>query len=59
MIESLASHAPLGAHPVHSLTDSHRRRAPAYARTCYDHLAGTVAVAITDAMTERALLTGD
>jgi hypothetical protein len=51
MIESLASHAPLGAHPVHSLTDSHRWRAPAYARTCYDHLAGTVAVAITDAMT--------
>lgn len=59
MIESLASHAPLRPTPVHSLSDSHRRRALAYARTCYDHLAGTVAVAITDAMTERSLLTWD
>lgn len=59
MIESLASHAPLRPTPVHSLTDAHRRRALAHARTCYDHLAGTIAVAITDAMTERALLAWD
>ncbi|MBB1244653.1 winged helix-turn-helix transcriptional regulator [Streptomyces durbertensis] len=59
MIESLASHAPLRDTPVRSLTDAHRRRALAHARTCYDHLAGTVAVAITEAMTERSLLTWD
>ncbi|MFF8844842.1 ArsR/SmtB family transcription factor [Streptomyces sp. NPDC015127] len=59
MIESLASHAPLRATPVRSLRDTHRRRALAHARSCYDHLAGTVAVAITDAMTERALLAWD
>lgn len=59
MIESLASHAPLQTIPVRSLADAHRRRALAHARTCYDHLAGAVAVAITDAMAERALLTWD
>ncbi|MFH8294307.1 ArsR/SmtB family transcription factor [Streptomyces sp. NPDC018059] len=59
MIESLASHAPLRATPVRSLADAHRRRALAHARTCYDHLAGTVAVAITEAMTQRALLAWD
>jgi DNA-binding transcriptional ArsR family regulator len=59
MIESLASHAPLRPAPVRSLSDAHRRRALAHARTCYDHLAGAVAVAITDAMTERALLAWD
>ncbi|MGW2531356.1 ArsR/SmtB family transcription factor [Streptomyces sp. NPDC001595] len=59
MIESLASHAPLRPARVRSLRDAHRRRALAHARTCYDHLAGTVAVAITDAMTERALLAWD
>ncbi|WP_156724062.1 ArsR/SmtB family transcription factor [Streptomyces apocyni] len=57
MIESLASHAPLRSTPIRSLSDSHRRRALAHARSCYDHLAGTVAVAITDAMTDRSLLT--
>ncbi|MDG4864717.1 helix-turn-helix domain-containing protein, partial [Streptomyces sp. T-3] len=59
MIESLASHAPMRPAPVRSLSDANRRRALAHARSCYDHLAGTVAVAITDAMTERALLTWD
>ncbi|WP_415951030.1 ArsR/SmtB family transcription factor [Streptomyces sp. KLOTTS4A1] len=56
MIESLAAHAPLKAAPVRSLRDANRRRALAHARSCYDHLAGTVAVAITEAMTERSLL---
>ncbi|MGW7078172.1 ArsR/SmtB family transcription factor [Streptomyces sp. NPDC054866] len=59
MIESLASHAPMRPVPVRSLADAHRRRALSYARSCYDHLAGNVAVAITDAMTERSLLTWD
>ncbi|MGX2995189.1 ArsR/SmtB family transcription factor [Streptomyces sp. JNUCC 64] len=39
-----------------SLSASGRRRALARARTCYDHLAGALGVAITDAMTERGLL---
>ncbi len=59
MIESLAAYAPLRTTPVRSLRDANRRRALAHARSCYDHLAGTVAVAITDAMTERALLAWD
>jgi DNA-binding transcriptional ArsR family regulator len=33
-----------------------RDQALRFARTCYNHLAGTVAVAITDAMAERGLL---
>lgn len=56
MIESLASHAPYTPTPVRSLTDAHRRRALARARTCYDHLAGALGVAVTDAMTRRGYL---
>ncbi|MEU6880419.1 winged helix-turn-helix domain-containing protein [Streptomyces sp. NPDC046712] len=59
MIENLAARAPFRPVPVRSLTDFNRRRALAHARVCYDHLAGTLAVAITDAMTERALLAWD
>ncbi|MGW0735242.1 ArsR/SmtB family transcription factor [Streptomyces sp. NPDC002851] len=59
LIEGLAAHAPPRTTAVRSLRDAHRRRALAHARSCYDHLAGTVAVAITDAMTERALLSWD
>ncbi|MDH6143486.1 DNA-binding transcriptional ArsR family regulator [Kitasatospora sp. GP30] len=39
-----------------TLSGDSRRRALARARTCYDHLAGTLGVAIMDAMTERGLL---
>lgn len=57
LIESLASLAPeRPAGSVRSLSASGRKQALAFARTCYDHLAGTVGVAITDAMTERGLL---
>jgi hypothetical protein len=38
------------------LSADSRRRALARARTCYDHLAGALGVAITDAMTARGLL---
>ncbi|PZF79754.1 transcriptional regulator [Jiangella anatolica] len=50
-----------GAEPAapSSLTTAHRRRALAAARTCYDHLAGTLGVAVTDAMTARGLLSWD
>ncbi len=56
LIESLAARAPRRAAPPHSLPAVNRSRALARARTCYDHLAGTLGVAITTAMTDRGLL---
>ncbi|MFC6063497.1 ArsR/SmtB family transcription factor [Streptomyces ochraceiscleroticus] len=56
LIESLAAMAPGRVPPPRSLSAAGRRQALAHARTCYDHLAGTVGVAITDAMTARGLL---
>ncbi|MCP3820969.1 helix-turn-helix domain-containing protein [Streptomyces sp. A3M-1-3] len=56
MIEGLAAYAPRHPAPVRSPADANRRRALAHARTCYDHLAGALGVAITEAMTERSLL---
>jgi len=56
LIESLASMAPRRATAPHSLPAVNRSHALARARTCYDHLAGTLGVAITTAMTDRGLL---
>lgn len=58
LIENLAEFAPQGtaASPPRSLSAAARDRALARARTCYDHLAGTLGVAITEAMTRRGLL---
>ncbi|MYT72206.1 MULTISPECIES: helix-turn-helix domain-containing protein [unclassified Streptomyces] len=56
LIEKLASMAPRRTDPPRSLPAVNRGRALARARTCYDHLAGALGVAITDAMTERGLL---
>ncbi|GAB2913175.1 ArsR/SmtB family transcription factor [Streptomyces mayteni] len=56
LVESLAALAPPPAAPPRSLTAVGRQEALAHARTCYDHLAGAVGVAITDAMTRRGLL---
>jgi DNA-binding transcriptional ArsR family regulator len=56
LIENLAAISPQREAPVKSLSAATRRHALAHARTCYDHLAGVVGVAITDAMTERGLL---
>ncbi|WP_068922886.1 ArsR/SmtB family transcription factor [Planobispora rosea] len=56
LVEGLAAMAPGRASPPRSLSAAGRRKALAHARTCYDHLAGAVAVAITDTMTERGLL---
>ncbi|MDI6409636.1 winged helix-turn-helix domain-containing protein [Streptomyces albus] len=56
LVENLAAMAPDRSAPPRSLSAAGRRRALAHARTCYDHLAGTLGVAITDAMTERGLL---
>ncbi|QDQ15941.1 winged helix-turn-helix transcriptional regulator [Streptomyces spectabilis] len=56
LIESLAALAPERATPPRTLSAAGRRQALAHARTCYDHLAGTIGVAITDTMIERRLL---
>ncbi|BAG21110.1 MULTISPECIES: helix-turn-helix domain-containing protein [Streptomyces] len=56
LIEKLASMAPRRADPPRSLPAANRDRALARARTCYDHLAGTLGVAITEAMTDRGML---
>ncbi|WP_349260206.1 winged helix-turn-helix domain-containing protein [Actinocrinis sp.] len=56
LVENLAALAPERVAPVSSLSAANRRQALAHARTCYDHLAGVVGVAIADAMTERGLL---
>ncbi|MFF0311390.1 ArsR/SmtB family transcription factor [Streptosporangium sp. NPDC004379] len=60
LIEDLAAHAggPGGGRPV-TLRASAAARAMAGARTCYDHLAGRLGVAVTDALTARGLLCQD
>ncbi len=56
LLEDLLSQlAPLGE-PPRTLRAVHAAAALAGARTCYDHLAGRLGVAVTDAMTERRLL---
>jgi DNA-binding transcriptional ArsR family regulator len=56
LIEGLAALAPRRTESVSSLAAVSKRDAFARARTCYDHLAGKLGVALTDAMTERGLL---
>ncbi|NJP47005.1 ArsR/SmtB family transcription factor [Actinacidiphila epipremni] len=57
VVESLAALAPgRPAQPPRTLSAAGRRKALAHARTCYDHLAGAVGVALTDAMVARRLL---
>lgn len=56
LIEGLAALAPQQTARPRSLSASGRQHALARARLCYDHLAGTVALAITDAMVGRGLL---
>lgn len=59
LIEDLAGHAaPLGTRPAsRTLRESVRSTAIARARTCYDHLAGRLGVAITEALVERGFIT--
>lgn len=56
MIEALAARAPQRLVPVRSLVAARQHRAVGFARICYDHLGGSLSVAITDAMTEREFL---
>lgn len=56
LLEGLAALAPRRAEVVNSLAAVSKRDAFARARTCYDHLAGKLGVALADAMTERGLV---
>ncbi|MFF4160278.1 ArsR/SmtB family transcription factor [Streptomyces sp. NPDC001678] len=62
LIEALSSYAPdggavPGATGPRNLRESVRLSAEARARTCYDHLAGRLGVALADAMVARGLVT--
>jgi DNA-binding transcriptional ArsR family regulator len=56
LLEGLAALTPPRTEIATSLSAASRRDAFARARTCYDHFAGKLGVALTDAMTERGLL---
>ncbi|MEV0180815.1 winged helix-turn-helix domain-containing protein [Streptomyces sp. NPDC050625] len=59
LIEDLATHvAPVARRP-RTLRESTAGSAMARGRTCYDHLAGRLGIALTDALTERGLLRQD
>jgi DNA-binding transcriptional ArsR family regulator len=53
-LEALNAIAP--PKPICSLRESDQSRALHFARTCYDHIAGEVGVAVTDKMLELCLL---
>ncbi len=54
MVESLAAISP--PRPPTSLRSVHRQQALGHARLCYDHLAGDVGVALTEALKNRGLI---
>ena len=54
-IESLLAISPPRA--AHGLRESNRGEAIRHARTCYDHLAGRLGVALTDALEQQRALT--
>ncbi|RKN40658.1 ArsR/SmtB family transcription factor [Micromonospora endolithica] len=56
LIEDLAGYAPPPPPPVRSLRAARADAALAYARTCYDHLAGRLGVRVRDAMLARRFL---
>jgi len=56
-LETLMQFAP--ATPVRSLSGSTRMRNLRWARMCYDHLAGVVGVAVTEALVARSALSSD
>ena len=56
LIEALARLAP--AAPVRSLRDGTRAHALRSARTCYDHLAGRLGVALFGSLVDQGLVTG-
>jgi len=61
LVEDLAAQVPeaVDRRPVRTLRESSARSAMARGRTCYDHLAGRLGIALTDALTSRGLLRQD
>ena len=59
LLEGLLAHLGPTDPPERTLGASAANQALRRGRTCYDHLAGRLGVAITDAMTARGLLTED
>lgn len=58
LLEDLSSFSST-PRPPRSLRESNQHRAEARARTCYDHLAGHLGVAVADAMVRDGLVTDD
>ena len=56
VLETLAAVAPPGA--ARTFHEGQAGQAIRYARTCYDHLAGVVGVAVTEALLRRQVLRG-
>ncbi|MBW0009231.1 MAG: winged helix-turn-helix transcriptional regulator [Pseudonocardiales bacterium] len=56
LIETLARLSP--SQPIRSLREGTRAHAIRLARCCYDHIAGRLGVAITDALIDHSYLTG-
>jgi DNA-binding transcriptional ArsR family regulator len=56
LIEDLSARLAPAGRPARSLRQATANAAMKRARTCYDHLAGELGVAITDAMTARGLI---
>ncbi|WP_433449270.1 ArsR/SmtB family transcription factor [Streptomyces sp. CA-142005] len=61
LVEDLAAQVPPAAvrRPPRTLSESSAGSAMARGRTCYDHLAGRLGIAVTDALTLRGLLRQD
>ncbi|MGW5639295.1 ArsR/SmtB family transcription factor [Streptomyces sp. NPDC003832] len=60
LVEDLAAHvAPRAAAPPRNLRQASAGAAMARGRTCYDHLAGRLGIAVTDAFAELGLLRRD
>ncbi|MFD3532582.1 ArsR/SmtB family transcription factor [Streptomyces sp. NPDC058664] len=60
LVEDLAARSePAASAPPRSLRAANAGRAMARGRTCYDHLAGRLGIAVTEAMTARGLLRQD
>ncbi|GAB2605960.1 winged helix-turn-helix domain-containing protein [Streptomyces capparidis] len=59
LVEDLAAHAAPAAVPPRGLRQVSADAAMARARTCYDHLAGRLGVAVTDALLRRGLIQQD
>ncbi|MFI5837251.1 ArsR/SmtB family transcription factor [Micromonospora sp. NPDC051300] len=56
LVEDLAAHAPTPATPPRTSRGATADAALAYARTCYDHLAGRLGVLLYDALLARGVL---